>query len=161
MWMTTVLAEQVAVLALLCGVAVARLPITTVTNATYGLKFAVPFGWTPEVKSTYQVVARGLEGGFETHVVVRAAPQNAVRDYFLNSGEAGDLHVHGGWWCASSRSWYVNPHVSVIACSEQMKTGHALVASIVAKKEWLRHAGGEMFLRSLVAKMHGFRGDDD
>jgi hypothetical protein len=135
--------------------------IVKVTNAKYGLAFAVPVGWTPQVGSTYQVVARGKEGGLSTHVVVNAIPAKAVRDFFIWSEEAGEIHKAGRWTCAASRSWRLNPHVSVAICGEQMTNGHVLMVSIVAEKEWLRRAGGEELLRRLVANFRGFRADDD
>ena len=135
--------------------------MTTMTDKKYGLTFAVPSGWRAEVSSTYQVVARGKEGGFETHIVIQSTPERAVHDYFLPTGELGDVHKDAQWVCASSRSWRLNPRVGVAICSRRLRNGHALVATLTAEREWLVRAGGESFLRTLVAPMRGFRAEDD
>jgi hypothetical protein len=135
--------------------------ITTVSDAKHGLTFAVPAGWTTETRSSYQIVSRGPEGGLETHVVVWSAPAAALRDYFLAGGDIGRVEAHGGWWCAPSRTWRVNPAVGVAVCSRQLANGHSLLVSLTAEKAWLRKAGGVRFLRMLARKMRGFRADDD
>lgn len=135
--------------------------IRTVTNAKYGITFAVPSGWTIQVNSSYQVTARGPDGGLETHAVILSKPERAIRDFFVVSGEGGDLHTRAGWTCASSRSWRPNPVMEVVACAEQLKNGHSILVSLIGRKEWIHRVGGESFLRSLVAKMRGFRAEDD
>jgi len=132
-----------------------------IVDTKYGLHFAVPKGWTPYVHSAYEVGARGKDGGMETHVVIRSRPVRAVRDYFLIPGERGAVHFDGRWACATSRNWSANPGVDVVVCSSRLPNGHALVVSVLAHRWWLRRAGGETFLRSLVQAMRGFRADDD
>lgn len=148
-------------LVFLCGRASAHPSITTIKSSKYGISFAVPSGWTVQIDSSYQVVARGKEGGLETHAVVLATPEKAVRDYFLDPAEAGPVHKTGRWTCAPSRSWRLNPRVGVVVCSERLRNGNALMVSLVAEKNWLGKAGGERFLRVLVSKMRGFQADDD
>jgi hypothetical protein len=135
--------------------------IVKATDSKYGVTFAVPAGWKAQVDSTYQMVARGKEGGLSTHVVLNAAPQNAVRSFFTWSEEAGDVHTRGRWACATSRSWRLNPRVRVVVCGQQMSNGHVLMVSLIAEKEWLRRAGDEALLRSLVESFRGFRAEDD
>jgi len=149
------------VLPFLCGRADARQNITTVKSSKFGISFAVPTGWKVQIDSSYQVVARGKEGGLETHAVVSATPEKAVHDYFLDPAEAGPVHKNGRWTCAQSLSWRLNPSVGVVVCSEQLQNGNALMVSLVAEKNWLGKAGGERFLRSLVSKIRGFHADDD
>lgn len=145
----------------LCGGAAAHPSITTVNSSEYGISFSIPIGWSVQIDSAYQVVARGKEGGLETHAVVLATPEKAVHDYFLIPGEAGPVHKNGRWTCASSRSWSLNPRVGVVVCAKQLGNGNALMVSLIAEKSWLGKAGGERFLRSLVSKMRGFHADDD
>jgi hypothetical protein len=142
-------------------VAWARPEVIAVSDARFGLRFAVPAGWRTQVDSTYQIVSRGREGGLETHVVVFASPRDAVRDYFLTGGEAGPIVASWRWTCAASLAWRLNPRVAVAACAWQLENGHALVVTLTAEKTWLRRAGGDRFLRSLAVRMRGFRADDD
>jgi hypothetical protein len=144
------------------GGVLAQPPLETVRDAKHGLTFAVPAGWKTETHSSYEIVSRGPMGGLETHVVVFAAPDAALRSYFLSSnGEMGTVDVHAGWTCAASRVWRLNPSVDVAVCSRQLSNGHSLVASLTGEKAWLRKVGGVRFLRVLVARMHGFRAEDD
>ena len=136
--------------------------IVNVSDSRSGLTFAVPAGWKSQVDSTYQVVARGKDGGLSTHVVVKATPAKAVHDFFIWPEEAGDIHADGGpWTCAASRSWRANLKMNVVVCGEQLRNGHVLMVVIVADKDWLNRAGGEAFLRSLVVSFRGFRAEDD
>jgi hypothetical protein len=158
--------KRTAILVLLATVlvqapVVGRQRVTTVTDAKYGLTFAVPTGWATEVHSSYEVISRGPEGGLETHAVVLATPDRAVRDYFLVAGEVGSVHTRGTWTCASSRSWRPSPGMEVVVCAKQLKNGHALLVSLIGRKEWLHRVDGETFLRSLTSKMRGFHADDD
>jgi hypothetical protein len=154
-------AAAVIIAAAVARDASARPAIESVSDVRYGLTFAVPAGWRSEAHSTYQVIARGREGGLETHVNVFATAPNAVRDFFLVGGEIGRVEVEAQWTCADSRSWRLNPRVGVAVCAHQLANGHALVASLTAEKDWLRRAGGRRFLRLLVARMRGFRAEDD
>jgi hypothetical protein len=94
-------------------------------------------------------------------VAIYSAPEKALHDFFLPSGEMGPVDVRNGWACAPSRSWRLNPAVGVAVCCRQLPNGHSLVATLTAEKAWLRKVGGVRFLRVLVARMRGFRAEDD
>jgi hypothetical protein len=150
-------------IAMMCGSsAVAqRSGLKVISDARFGITFAIPAGWTATASSTYQVVARGPQGGFATQVAIRSAADRAVRDYFILRGKRGGVHVVGNWACASSRSWKLNQAVSVVVCGQNMRNGNALVVALTADRAWLKREGGEVFLRSLVHRMKGFRAEDD
>jgi hypothetical protein len=139
----------------------ARQRTRTVSDARFGIVFRVPADWVVEVHSAYEVVARGKPGGFETHAVVFTTPEKAVRDYFVDAVETAGVHERGRWTCASGLSRRAAPATGVVVCAEQLRNGHALMASLKADVTWLQAVGGETFLRRLVADMKGFRADDD
>lgn len=133
----------------------------TVRDAKYGVTVTVPFDWTVEVHSSFEVVSRGPQGGLETHAVVSTTPSRAVHDYFLVPGEEGPPVTNGPWTCAASRTWKQNPRVDVAVCARQIGHGHVLLVSLTGEKAWFVRVGRESFLRRLVAGMRGFRAEDD
>jgi hypothetical protein len=148
-------------MACVSSTAAAEHGLKVLSDARFGITFAIPSGWTAIASSTYQVVARGAQGGLGTQVAIRSGAARAVQDYFLTPGEGGVVHVIGSWACASSRSWHLNQSMRVVVCAEDMRNGNALVVTFMAEKAWLRKAGGEAFVRSLVSKIRGFRAEDD
>jgi hypothetical protein len=144
------------VLAMLVAHVPSSIKLVPITDPKHGVTIAIPQGWTPKVDSPYQVVARGPAGGLKTHLCEKVPPERAIRGFFADSGEPGEIHIKGRWACAQSRAWRLNPRTDVVVCARQLEPDWVIVLSLQADKAWLRKAGGETFLRAIAATMRGF-----
>src|SRR5262245_39691206 len=104
-----------------------RVKLVKITNAKHGVTIAIPEGWKPQVDTPFQVIARGKEGGLKTHLVEKVTPERAVRGFFADSGEPGEIHVKGPWTCTLSRAWWRNPQTDVVVCARQLEPDWVIV----------------------------------